>query len=123
LAAGDVVMVFPEIAHAYGPQRGEAWSQIYYVFSGPQFDLWRRRGLLRPERPVWRLGAVDYWRQRLRAVVSNETRAGTSAGAALRSFGRFLEVLAEMLAADQEASIKPLRDGWLEQGLRLLGHR
>jgi AraC-like DNA-binding protein len=123
LTAGDAVLVFPEIAHAYGPQPGEAWTQVYYVFSGAQFELWRRRGLLRPERPVLRLGAAEYWRQRLLAIVQNEPRAGTHTGAALRSFGRFLEVLAEMLATDEEASRKPVRDTWMEQSLRLLGHR
>src|SRR5262245_43279689 len=74
LAAGDVVMVFPEIPHAYGPQAGEDWTQIYFVFAGAQFDLWRRCGLLRPELPVWRLGAAEYWRQRLSGVLRHESR-------------------------------------------------
>lgn len=123
LAAGDAVMVYPEIGHAYGPEPGEDWTQIYFVFAGPQFDLWRHRGLLRPDRPVLRLGAVDYWRQRLAAVVRNEPRDRIRSGGALRSFGRFLEVLAEMLAADDEAAKAPERDPWLEQSLRRLGHR
>lgn len=123
LVAGDVVLVFPEIAHAYGPRTGEDWTQIYYVFAGPQFDLWRSQGLLRPDRPVLRLGAVDYWQQRLMAVLQNEPRERTRSGAALRSFGRFLEVLAEMIATDGEAAKKSERDLWLEKSLRLLGRR
>jgi AraC-like DNA-binding protein len=123
LIAGDVVLVFPEIAHAYGPRPGEEWTQIYYVFSGAQFELWRRRKLLRPERPVLRLGAPDYWRQRLVGVLENERREGTRTGAALRSFGRFLAVLTEMLATDEESRSWPERERWLESSLRLLGHR
>lgn len=121
LGPGDAVLVFPEIAHAYGPKAGEDWTQIYYVFAGPQFDLWRRRGLLRPERPVWRLGAADYWQQRLFAVLQNEPAGGP--GGPLRAMGRFLEVLAEMIATDEEAAKAPGRDAWLEKSLRLLGLR
>jgi AraC-like DNA-binding protein len=123
LSPGDVVLVFPEIPHAYGPHPGEDWTQIYYVFAGAQFDLWRRRKLLRPERPVLRLGAAEYWQQRLFEVLQNEPRERTRSGAALRSLGRFLEVLAEMIAADEEAANAPQGASWLEQSLRLLGHR
>ena len=123
LFAGDAVLVFPDIPHAYGPLPGEDWTQVYYVFTGPQFDLWRRRKLLRPEHPVWRLGAAEYWHQRLFDVLQNEPRERTRSGAALRSFGRFLEVLSEMIAADEEAANAPQGASWLEQSLRLLGHR
>lgn len=121
LEPGDAVIVYPEIAHAYGPVAGGDWTQVYYVFAGAQFDLWRRAGLLRPDRPVLRLGAADYWQQRLSGVLHSEPLHG--AGAPLRSFGRFLDVLAEMIAADTEARREPERDAWLEQSLRLLGHR
>lgn len=121
LGPGDVVLVFPELAHAYGPSPGEDWTQIYYVFAGAQFDLWRRSGLLRMERPVLRLGSADYWQQRLVAVLKSEPL--DTAGAPLRAMGRFLEVLAEMIATDQEAGAAPGRDGWFEKSLRLLGHR
>lgn len=121
LAAGDAVIVFPELAHAYGPLPGEEWTQVYFVFSGPQFDLWRRLGLLRPERPVLQVGTPNHWQRRLHAVLENEPRG--QAGAPLRALGRFLEVLAEMIAIDGEAAERPVRDAWLEKGLRLLGHR
>lgn len=123
LEAGDVVLVFPELAHAYGPVPGEDWTQIYFVFEGPQFDLWRRRHLLRMERPVLRLGSTDYWQQRLQAVLPAEMRNAQRDGEALRSFGRFLDVLAEMIAAGNEAEQEPEQDKWLEQSLRLLGQR
>lgn len=121
LVAGDVVLVFPDLAHAYGPKPGEPWTQIYYVFAGPQFDLWRKRGLLRPERPVLRLGAPDYWQQRLLAVLQPEPTSRPRAP--LRALGRFLEVMADMIATDEAAAKRPEHDAWLEQSLRLLGHR
>lgn len=121
LGPGDVVCVFPDIAHAYGPGAGGEWTQIYCVFGGAQFDLWRGAGLLRPERPVWRLGAPDYWQQRLAGVFRNEP--SHAASVPLRALGQFLDVVAEMLAADAEASRDAGRDAWLETGRRLLGYR
>ena len=40
VAAGDLITVFPEIAHAYGPGPREHWDETYIVFDGPVFDLW-----------------------------------------------------------------------------------
>ena len=56
LGPGDVVLVFPEIAHAYGPMPGSEWTQVYFVFDGPQFQLWRAQGLLAELRLGRRLG-------------------------------------------------------------------
>lgn len=121
LTPGDVVLVFPDVAHAYGPLADADWTQIYYVFAGPQFDLWRRCGLLRTDRCVLRLGAPEYWQQRLFSILQNEPAAGQAG--ALRVFGQFVEVLAEMIAADDDATKAPERDAWIEKSLRLLGHR
>lgn len=121
IGPGDVVLVFPEIAHAYGPLPGAEWTQIYFVFDGPQFQLWRAQGLLAPEHPVLRLGAVDYWRRRLHDVVKGEPLH--RAGAPLRAFGRLLHVIADMIASDAESTRQTGRDAWLEKSLRLLGDR
>ncbi|RXK56214.1 AraC family transcriptional regulator [Oleiharenicola lentus] len=121
LVPGDVVLVFPEIAHAYGPVRGGEWTQIYFVFDGPQFQLWRAQGLLDPARPVLRLGSPDYWRRRLQDVVKGEPLH--TAGAPLRAMGRFLQVVTEMIATDAENVRQAGRDAWLEKSLRLLGER
>lgn len=121
IGPGDVVLVFPEIAHAYGPVAGGEWTQVYFVFDGPQFQLWRAQGLLAPERPVLRLGSPDYWRQRLHEVVKGEPLH--SAGAPLRALGRFLQVIADMIATDTESARQTGRDAWLEKSLRLLGDR
>ncbi len=121
LGPGDVVLVFPEIAHAYGPLPGSEWTQIYFVFDGPQFQLWRAQGLLAPEHPVLRIGAVDYWRRRLYEVVKGEPLA--TAGAPLRALGRLLHVVTDMIAADAESTRQAGRDSWLEKSLRLLGDR
>lgn len=121
LGPGDVVLVFPGMAHAYGPRPGSDWTQIYFVFGGPQFELWRDCGLLAEERPVWCLGLADYWQQRLFDVVKSEPLHGVAAP--LRAVGRFLQVLSEMIAADNENARQSRGDVWLEKSLRLLGER
>lgn len=121
LAPGDVVFVFPELAHAYGPEQGRPWTQVYFVFSGPQFELWQREGILVRSRPVWKLGAPSYWRRRLGSVLQDERRH--EAGEGLRAMGRFTQVLAEMAAASADSAQQPLRDSWLEKSLQLLGDR
>lgn len=119
LGPGDVVVVFPELAHAYGPVSGESWTQLYFVVNGPQFDLWRSHGLLEETHPVLRLGSAEYWRQRLGDVVKGESPS--AAGGPLRAMGRFVQVITEMLAADGEGRTRAGRDAWLEKSLHLLG--
>lgn len=121
LRPGDVALIFPEIAHAYGPQPGCDWTQIYFVFDGPQFELWRKQGLLSPDRPVLRLGAAEYWSQRLYEILKSEPVHGPAA--ALRAMGRFLQLITEMIAIDAESTRETTRDGWLEKSLRRLSER
>jgi len=66
--AGDLLVIFPEIAHGYGPEAGGRWSEIYVVFEGEVFDLWRRLGILTPERPLLRLLPVGHHAKSLRQL-------------------------------------------------------
>jgi AraC-like DNA-binding protein len=68
VSPGDLLLLFPDIAHAYGPPSGGLWDETYIVFDGPVFDLWRRQGLLTPDSPFYHLEPVDYWRPRFDAV-------------------------------------------------------
>lgn len=71
VSAGDVVLVFPERAHWYGPPRPALWDELYISFDGPVFDLWRQAGLLDPLRPVLPGGdRGEAWSTRLRALLA-----------------------------------------------------
>lgn len=120
LVPGDVVVVFPDVPQAYGPSGPGGWTQVYFVFAGPQFELWRQSGLLRPDHPVLRVGAAPYWRERLAHVLEGDPQGRRGGG--IRALGRLVEVVAELIAADAEAR-SPGRDRWLERSLMLLGHR
>jgi AraC-like DNA-binding protein len=121
LRSGDLVLIFPELAHAYGPRDAGPWDQIYCVFNGPQFDFLRQGGLLDPARPVWHLEPVDYWRRRFEELTADEARH-TEAGAR-RVMGRFLHLVYDMAAADTERTARSARDHWLEESQRLLASR
>ena len=118
---GDLMVIFTELAHAYGPRLSQKWDQIYCVFSGPQFDFLRERGLLDPLHPVWHLEPVDYWRRRFEEVIGSEdwhTEVG-----AKRVMGRFLHLIYDMSAADAEGSARFARERWLEESQRILANR
>jgi AraC-like DNA-binding protein len=73
LVTGDLLLVFPNIAHTYGPPPGETWDEFYIVFSGPAFDLWRKKNLLDTSALVHHLEPVDYWLRRLDDAVERGT--------------------------------------------------
>lgn len=117
LAAGDLLMLFPGIGHTYGPGPGRSWSELYLLFDGPVFDLWRSRGLLDPARPVRHLEPVDRWAAAFERVFLGMHRTGT--GAALSTVCTLLSVLAETGAAPEPAG-DPDDRRWLAEATALL---
>jgi AraC-like DNA-binding protein len=112
---GDLLFVYPEIPHAYGPGPGELWSEFYVVFNGPVFDLWRRAGLLQPGRPIQRLPHLRRWLPQLEAVVESglpDTPAGM-----LRRVCRLQKFLGD-IGGQVEPEPHPL--SWLEPAMRQL---
>jgi AraC-like DNA-binding protein len=118
LRPGDVILITPELAHAYGPKAGGRWAHVYVVFSGIQFDLWRKRGLLDPERPVWRAEPVDFWARRIEETVMPDEGHGPASS--MRALGRFLDVLAALVAMRDADDQDTTRGAWLEESQRLL---
>lgn len=94
---GDVILVFPDMRHKYGPGPDEHWSEFYLVFDGPVFDLWRQQKLLDPTQPILHCEPVDYWLKRLESVPS----APRQPGGEMTEACRLQEILAEMLTASK----------------------
>lgn len=115
--AGDLILIFPEIGHTYGPGMGEGWSEFYCVFDGPVFDFWRSTGLLVPAQPVRRLQPIDYWRAQLQAAVPH-TSARTVAERT-REISAFLGVLTAILT-NQPSEHEPASEPWLLRACALL---
>lgn len=92
---GDLIFVFPEIAHSYGPTSDSQWDEIYVCFDGEIFDLWRQHNLLNPQQPVI---AVNKWRgilEKLTALLEDERP--TNQAEQLNQLHRFLAILGEVV--------------------------
>ena len=118
LRAGDAVVVDPRLPHAYGTANHQPWEQVYAVFDGPQFDLLHGSSTFTAHLPVWHLEPVELWHGRLEEIL--RPRTGESPDQALRTIGRFTDLLIEMATTDAAARRQP-GDAWLEESLRLLG--
>jgi len=117
LFPGDFIIVFPELAHAYGPLKNSQWSHSYVVFNGPQFDLMRQTGILDTESPIWHLEPIEYWSARLEETLGSQIR--TTQSATIRAVAQFAYLLFDMAASQQE-SANAARNAWLEDSLHLL---
>jgi len=116
--AGDLITIFPEIAHAYGPERGQTWSEIYIVFDGLVFDLWRKRKLLDPDRAVRHIAPVEYWFRRWQEVVDRPEEVG--ADDALASLCRLQQALADAFTRERSMSMREQDRTWLATACTLL---
>jgi AraC-like DNA-binding protein len=103
--AGDLLVLFPDIGHQYGPGEHEHWSEWYCVFDGPVFDLWQRAGLLHPDHPVRHLEPIDEWRTRFESVLQPGLR---SAAERTVNLSRFLALLTEALLASSGTPVPAL---------------
>lgn len=68
LVPGDLLVVFPEHPHQYGPEAGDDWDEVFIAFQGAAFDGWRSHGL-DPAHPVWRPPGAGRWAQRFFALL------------------------------------------------------
>lgn len=66
--AGDLILIFPDLPHYYG-SGAQGWRELYFVFTGPLFELWERAGLLDRRQPIRHLKPVDHWLWRFESVL------------------------------------------------------
>lgn len=110
---GDLIVVFPDMGHRYGPAKGQTWDEYFVCFEGPVFDLWRERGVLTPARPVYHLTPLEYWLSRFEAIVAPNLPA-------LERVCRVQAVLADALTNYQRDVAAERDEAWLAQARALL---
>lgn len=114
MKAGDLIFVFPEIAHSYGPNSDSHWDEIYVCFDGEIFDLWRSQNLLNPNYPVVSVGD---WRVVLeRLVMLLEAQRPTNQKEHLESLHQFLAILGDIVPD----ATKHRETEWLAQAKAIL---
>src|SRR5665213_203823 len=111
VAAGDLLLLFPELAHRYGPGAKGTWAELHMIFEGRMFEEWREVGLLDSSRPLYHLEPVEQWQARLLEIASSSGTVAVS---------RLLTVLTEANATRSvtEAPDPPLP--WLAHARTLL---
>lgn len=115
LAAGDVLALFPGLAHTFTPEPGQAWDEFYLIFTGPAFAPWFDHGLLAPGRPVLPTGRPDYWLSRFRGVAD----AGP-ADPPFAAIARLHAVIADLLGSVDGGAEGSADRAWLARACDLL---
>lgn len=115
---GDVIVVYPDLGHCYGPESGEVWSEFYIVFDGPVFDLWRKKGILDPRAPIHHVEPVEYWLRRFTESVTTDATAETEQGNV--HICRVQQVLADMFASERKRALGKSERTWLDRARALL---
>ncbi len=57
VARGDALLIFPELAHSYGPLHGGRWDEYFVCFDGPVFRSLEAGGLIDQHQTVLHPGA------------------------------------------------------------------
>lgn len=124
VAAGDLIHLFPDLPHAYGPPVGQTWDEFYLLFEGPAFDLWRAGGLLDPANPVRHLEPRGYWLKRLQEVVEPKPGAAGPADPApadpLAPVCRLQLLLSDIVTHLRQGQMNPADREWLAQAMDVL---
>ena len=118
IEAGDLLLLFPELAHRYGPGRMGTWAEFHVIFEGRMFDAWRDAGLLDSSRPLYHLKPVAPWQKRLLEIVTTEGIPPQSSGAV--GVSRLLTALTEAAATRSEGGTPPPALPWLNRARHLL---
>jgi AraC-like DNA-binding protein len=113
LETGDMMILFPDIAHVYNPLPGTAWVTTYICFHGPVFDLWRRQGLLNPRRPVHHAEPVTAWSRRIESIFDASRQVGSTPP--LLGICRLQQFLAEIVTGAGRSTIYEDDLKWLDR--------
>lgn len=113
VATGDMLILFPDIAHVYNPLPGTHWVTTYLCFQGPVFDLWRRQGLLNPSKPIHHAEPVAVWSRRIESVVDASRQAGSTPS--LLGICRLQQLLAEVVTGAGRLTVYQDDLQWLDR--------
>lgn len=99
IQAGNAIFLCPNQLHWYAPDKGTTWSEIFFEFQGPVFDMWLANGCLDRKNPVLDLKPISYWRDRIL-----KTMGGNNEGDPLKMMAepiRIQNLLMEILDASR----------------------
>lgn len=118
---GDLLFLFPQVGHTYGPGPTDFWNEIFVIFEGPLFDLWRDKELISAQRPVLHLEPIDYWFNRFKETIWAVPQSGSEY--ALVRLARLQQLLADILVYEQQHGLSQIDHEWLSQAKTLIKSR
>ena len=118
IGPGDMLLLFPDVAHVYTPAPGSEWTSTYLCFHGPVFDLWRKQGLLDERQPVHHLEPIEKWSRRFEEVLSVPRRAGYAPP--LLELCRLQQLLAEIVTGAGCVSVYEDDMRWVSRACSLI---
>lgn len=99
---GSCVVIFPGIRSLYSPCSHDDWEEYWIHFQGPVSRLLESEGILRPDRPVYRLhhsaSLLNMFRESVRIALDRSEKAQK------RLSGRLLHILNEVLLLEKDAA-------------------
>jgi len=110
---GHAFLLYPGVQHGYGPTRGQSWDEIFMLFEGPVFDLWRQSGLLDPYKPMYSLYPVAAWEGRIHDIWVDHPPP-------LTQVSRLQALLAEMVLIRGSAAVGLDHALWLARAKEML---
>jgi AraC-like DNA-binding protein len=116
--AGDLILLFPDVPHRYGPDERHDWSEFYILFEGRVFDQWRQTSLLDPSRPIHHLEPIAYWKRRFLGIFEPQT--GQRQVYPLVGVCKLQQALADALIAASEVKMNRDDRQWLERACAML---
>lgn len=116
--AGDMLLVFPDLAHAYGPEKGSSWTELYLVFDGPVFELWRSSGILNQAAPIHHLQPISHWMKKFESILGVPHQTGYAPP--LLEICRLQTVLGEALVDSTTGGEQDEEAAWTARACMLL---
>jgi AraC-like DNA-binding protein len=117
LRAGDVILVFPEMAHSYGPEPGGIWNELYVCFRGPVFEAWREAEIFDVRNPAFHWKPPRVGLEILQPFFSQWNQPGKSM---LEAVTMWQQILSRIFAPHSTKSAKEQRPAWFIQAADLL---
>lgn len=118
LRAGDAILVFPGDPHRYQPAAKSGWQELYVLFEGRVFDLWREDGFLQPAQPIFHASPIPGWSARILGLLPGG-RSRLTKNQSLRAVLAMQTLLAELIHL-QEPHHPSTEDPWIEQAVAAL---
>ncbi len=113
---GDAILVRPNEEHHYRPDWGTVWSEIFFEFEGPVFDLWFDETKMDWSEAVFRLEPISYWKSRFLETIG-ESNNGNPAKM-LSECLRIQALLNDIQATSQAYAVDEL--AWLDDAKKAL---